>query len=103
MAVRRQWYPSDSGFTAQLQGILHWEAYSRLPQIAARTLVVHGDSDRLIPPANGELIAKSIRTARLVLIPKAGHIFSTDQPAATDREVLEFLAFAGASSSIGHQ
>jgi len=103
MAVRRQWYPSDSGFTAQLQGILGWEAYSRLPQIAARTLVVHGDCDRLIPPANGDLIAKRIRRARFVLIPNAGHIFSTDQPPATHREVLEFLAFDGASSSIGHE
>ena len=103
MAVRRQWYPSDSGFAAQLQGILGWEAYSRLPQIAARTLLVHGDSDRLIPPANGDLIAKRIRSAKFVLIPNAGHIFSTDQPAATHREVLEFLASAGANSSIGQQ
>ena len=103
MALLRQWYSTDTGFTAQLQGIMGWEAHGRLPQIGARTLVVHGDSDRLIPPANGELIAKRIPNAKFVLIRNAGHIFSTDQPAATDREVLEFLAFAGASSSIGHQ
>lgn len=92
MALRRQWYPTDSGFKAQLAGIMGWEAYSRLPQIAARTLVVHGDSDRLIPPANGDLIAKRIPGAKFVLIPNAGHIVSTDQPAATHREVLGFLS-----------
>jgi 3-oxoadipate enol-lactonase len=92
MVLRRKWYPTDSGFMAQLQGIMGWEAYSRLPQIAARTLVVHGDSDRLIPPANGDQIAKRIPGAKLVLIPNASHIFSTDQPAATHRKVLEFLS-----------
>src|SRR6516225_5374196 len=92
MALRRQWYPTDSGFMAQLQGIIGWEAYSRLPEIAAPTLVLHGDSDRLIPPANGDLIAKRIPGAKLVLIPHASHIFSTDQPATTHREVLKFLS-----------
>ena len=29
------------GYTAQLQGILAWEAYSRLPQVTASTLVIH--------------------------------------------------------------
>jgi 3-oxoadipate enol-lactonase len=102
MALRRQWYPSDSGFTAQLQGILGWEAYSRLPQISVPALVLHGDSDRLIPPANGDLIAKRIRKAKFVLIPNAGHILSTDQPARTHREVFEFLSLAAASSSTDH-
>jgi pimeloyl-ACP methyl ester carboxylesterase len=101
MALRRQWYPTDSGFKAQLAGIMGWEAYSRLPQIAARTLVVHGDSDRLIPPANGDLIAKRIPGAKFVLIPNAGHIFSTDQPAATHREVLGFLSSFEATA--GHR
>jgi 3-oxoadipate enol-lactonase len=102
MAVRRPWYPSDAGFTAQLQGILGWEAYSRLPQIAVSTLVVHGDSDRLIPPANGDLIAKRIPRAKFVLIPQAGHIFSTDQPVPTHREVLGFLSLPGLCSATGH-
>jgi 3-oxoadipate enol-lactonase len=101
MALRRQSYPTDSGFKAQLAGIMGWEAYSRLPQIAARTLVVHGDSDRLIPPANGDLIAKRIRGAKFVLIPNAGHIFSTDQSAATHREVLAFLSSSEATA--GHR
>jgi pimeloyl-ACP methyl ester carboxylesterase len=103
MALRRQWYPTDSGFMAQLQGIIGWEAYSRLPKIAAPTLVLHGDSDRLIPPVNGDLIAKRIPGAKLVLIPHASHIFSTDQPATTHREVLKFLSSLRSRSSTDHQ
>ena len=91
MVLRRKWYPTEAGYTGQLQGIPDWEAYTRLPQIAAPTLVVHGETDRLIPPANGGLIANRIPRAKLAMIPNAGHVFSTDQPDTTHREVLEFL------------
>jgi pimeloyl-ACP methyl ester carboxylesterase len=90
--LRKQWYPRPEGYTAQLNGILSWEAYSRLPQISAPTLVIHGESDRLVPPANGRIIAERIPGAKLVMIPHASHILSTDQPEAVHHAVLEFLA-----------
>jgi len=65
--------------------------------------VLHGDSDRLIPPINGELIAKRIPGAKLALIPDASHIFSTDQPATTHGEVLKFLSSLRSSSSTDYQ
>jgi pimeloyl-ACP methyl ester carboxylesterase len=89
--LRKKWYPRPEGYFAQLQGILAWEAYSRLPQISAPTLVIHGESDRLIPPANGRIIAERISGAKLVIIPHASHILSTDQPEAVHHAVLEFL------------
>ncbi len=75
-----------------MQGILAWESYSRLGQIATPTLVIHGESDRLVPAGNGKLIAENIRGAKLVMLPHASHIFTTDQPEAAQRAVLEFLA-----------
>ena len=95
MALRKQWWPNPAGHLAQLQGITVWEAYSRLDQIRVPTLVIHGESDQLVPPANGKLIAGRIRNAKLVLIPHAGHILATDQPDATHQAVLEFLAALG--------
>jgi pimeloyl-ACP methyl ester carboxylesterase len=68
-----------------------WEAYSRIAQINAPTLVIHGETDQLIPAANALLIAKRIPGAKLVMIPHASHIFSTDQPDASHRATLEFL------------
>ncbi|MFZ1008134.1 MAG: alpha/beta fold hydrolase [Candidatus Sulfotelmatobacter sp.] len=91
LKIRLQWPPAAEGFTGQLQGIIMWEAYSRISQIAAPTLVIHGDTDRLVPPANGKMIAGRIAGAKLVLIPHASHIFSTDQPELSHRTVLEFL------------
>ena len=92
LAVRRPWFPTAEGYLAQLQGIMAWEAYSRLPQIAAPTLVIHGESDRLVPPENGRRIAARIPNAQLVMIPRASHIFPTDQQAAAHRAMLDFLA-----------
>jgi pimeloyl-ACP methyl ester carboxylesterase len=92
IAVRRPWFPRPEAYIAQLQGILGWEAYSRLPQIKAPTLVIHGETDLLVPPANGELVAGRIPGAKLVMLPHASHIFMTDQPEAAHRAVVDFLA-----------
>jgi 3-oxoadipate enol-lactonase len=92
MAIRMKWFPTPQGYAGQLQGILGWEAYSRIAQITAPTLVIHGETDRLIPPANSQLIAERIPGAKLVLIPHASHIFETDQPSAAHHAILGFLA-----------
>lgn len=91
LAIRRPWFPRPEAYTAQLQGILAWEAYSRLSGIAVPTLVIHGESDRLVPPGNGKLIADRIPNAKLVMIPRAGHLFTTDQTNIAHSTILEFL------------
>jgi pimeloyl-ACP methyl ester carboxylesterase len=90
-AVRRKWYPSAEAYFAQLQAIMAWEAHSRLARISAPTLVIHGENDRLVPPQNAKLIAAGIPGAKLVMIPHASHIFTTDQPDAAHPAILEFL------------
>ena len=91
VSLRQPWLPSPDGYMAQLQGILAWEGYSRIAQITAPTLVIHGKSDALVPPGNGELIAKRIPGTRLVLLEHASHLFLTDQTQASYEEILEFL------------
>jgi len=92
MAIRMKWYPTPQGYAGQLQGIFGWEAYSRIAQISAPTLVIHGETDRLIPAANARLLAERIPGAKLALIPGASHIFETDQPSAAHHAILGFLA-----------
>jgi 3-oxoadipate enol-lactonase len=91
LVIRRPWFPSPEGYAAQLQGIIGWEAYSRLGQIIASTLVIHGESDRLIPPGNATLIAERIPAAKLVMIPHASHLFLTDQTEVSHHAILQFL------------
>jgi 3-oxoadipate enol-lactonase len=90
--LRLEWYPTADGYISQLQGIMAWEAYSRLSEIAVPTLVIHGESDQLIPPGNGKLVADRIPNAKLVMIPRASHIFPTDQPKIADQALLSFLS-----------
>jgi pimeloyl-ACP methyl ester carboxylesterase len=91
LAIRAPWLPTPEGYAAQLQGILGWEAYSRLGQIVAPTLVIHGETDRLVPPANAKLIAERIPGAKLIMIPHAGHLFLTDQTEVAHGAILDFL------------
>jgi len=91
-ALRLRWWPNPAGYQAQLQGILAWQAYDRLAQIKAPTLIIHGKTDRLIPPANATLIADRIEGAKLVMIPHASHVLGTDQPEAVNQAVQEFLS-----------
>jgi len=92
LEIRRPWFPSQEAYKAQLQGILAWESCSRLSQIHSPTLVIHGECDRLVPAGNGKLIAEKIPGAKLVVLPHASHIFTTDQPEEAHRAILEFLA-----------
>jgi pimeloyl-ACP methyl ester carboxylesterase len=91
LAIRRPWFPSPAGYAAQLQGILGWESYSRINQIVAPTLVIHGEADRLVPPGNAKLIAERIPGAKLVMIPHASHLFLTDQTEVSHHAILQFL------------
>ena len=90
--LRRRCLTSQAGYMSQLRAILAWECYSRLGEIKAPTLVIHGTSDALVPPANGKLIAERIPDAKLVLLEHASHLFTTDQTEAAHRAILEFLS-----------
>ncbi len=54
----------------------------RLYRIRAKTLLIWGESDKLIPPVYAEAFRKNIRQADVLMIPKAGHLVSFEQPAA---------------------
>lgn len=54
----------------------------RLYRIKAQTVVVWGDSDRLIPPVYAHAFKKGIRGAELVSIPEAGHMVILERPQA---------------------
>ena len=95
---RLRYPPEPEPYLAQLQAALGHDAGARLGELAAPALVVHGDADRVIPVANGRLLADAIPGAQLELWPGAGHLYPTDEPAA-DRGVARFLARADADRS----
>ncbi|MBP6012676.1 MAG: alpha/beta hydrolase [Alphaproteobacteria bacterium] len=52
----------------------------RLYRVKAKTLLVWGASDKLIPPVYGEAFRKAIKGAELAIVPKAGHMITLEQP-----------------------
>jgi pimeloyl-ACP methyl ester carboxylesterase len=53
---------------------------TRLYRIKARTLLVWGDSDRLIAPVYAQAFKKAIAGAELVAIAEAGHLVNIEKP-----------------------
>ena len=54
----------------------------RMYRIKAKTVIVWGDSDRLIPPTYAHGFKKGIKGAELVSIPEAGHMVIAEKTAA---------------------
>ena len=63
----------------------------RLRRITARTLIVWGREDALIPPPYGEAFKKAISKARLVRIAKAGHAVGQEKPEAVLKAIQDFF------------
>jgi len=63
----------------------------RLQRIAARTLIVWGTEDVLIPPVYGHAFKKAISKSKLVRIAKAGHAVGQEKPAAVLKAIKEFF------------
>ena len=90
--VQRLRFPIEpEPYMAQLAAALGHDAYDRLGEIAAPTLVVHGAADRMVAPANAQILADAIPGAELLMLPGAGHLYPTDAPEA-DRAVARFLS-----------
>jgi 3-oxoadipate enol-lactonase len=82
-------------YRAQMCAAALHNCFGRLGRIGARTMIVHGCDDRVIPAANAELMAERIPDVRLALLDACGHMFPTEDPDA-DRQIGDFLAEAAA-------
>ncbi len=87
---------SMEAILGQVEAVMSHKATDRLHQIKAPTLVITGDADRLIPPANSDVIARHVPNARLVKVPGGSHGFNFETPDVFNRHVLDFLAGAAA-------
>lgn len=83
--------PTDSlAYIHQAAAVATHTTYGRLHKLTVPTLVVHGEQDLVVPPANAVQLADRIPGARLRLWPDAGHLYIIDEPRA-DQEIARFL------------
>jgi pimeloyl-ACP methyl ester carboxylesterase len=86
-----QWGFSMEAILGQVSAVMGHKCTDRLHKIASPTLVITGDADLLVPPANSEILAREIPGAKLVKIPGGSHGFNFETPDLFNREVLSFL------------
>jgi 3-oxoadipate enol-lactonase len=84
----------------QMQAIQGHDTSARLPGLEVPTLVIHGTEDRMLPLANGELIARLVPGARLERLEGVGHMFWWEQPERSARLVAEHALGARAAAPV---
>ena len=63
-----------------------------LARIACPTIVIFGDEDQIVPLGEGQRMAQTIKGARMVRIPGAGHLPNLENPAAFNSALSTFFA-----------
>ncbi|MBZ9711914.1 alpha/beta fold hydrolase [Deinococcus multiflagellatus] len=71
--------------------LLNDSVQDALPGIRARTLIIWGERDVLVPLPLGQLLHEALPGSRLEVIPRAGHIVMVDAPRAFNRLLRAFL------------
>ena len=82
--------PFDA-WSAQAAAGAAFDAFDRIEEIAAPTLVLHGTEDAVVDSRNAALLERRIPDARVELFPGGGHLFFWEQPDRFVEVVREFL------------
>jgi pimeloyl-ACP methyl ester carboxylesterase len=90
-AYRDECAPPLEPWQAQLHAGAEFDAFDRIPEIAAPTLALTGGADVVIDPRNSELLAEWIPAARLQVVPDRGHLLYWEEPQLVASTVREFL------------
>ncbi len=91
-AVRPIGPPDPADALATLEILGREDLRPLLKDIQQQTLVVHGEADRIIPPAAGEYLAKTMRNSRLISLPGIGHAPFLSRPERLAQLLKEFCA-----------
>jgi pimeloyl-ACP methyl ester carboxylesterase len=83
--------PDPAGWQAQAAAGATFDAFDRIGEIAAPTLVLHGTDDGVVDVRNAAVLAERIPDARVELFEGTGHLFFWEQPERFVRAVEEFL------------
>jgi len=76
---------------AQAAAGVTFDAFERVGEISAPTLLLTGTADAVVDKRNSDLLAERIAGARVERFPRAGHLFFWEQPGRFVELVSGFL------------
>lgn len=79
---------------AHLRISANHDAWDRLPEIQAPTLVVHGDEDRMNPVGNARILHQRIADSQMLILPEGRHGFFEEFAEVVTPAVVRFLSSA---------
>ncbi|HLO86101.1 MAG TPA: alpha/beta hydrolase [Nostocaceae cyanobacterium] len=68
--------------------------FPQLAQIQPQTLILWGDSDKILGTGDAQKFNKAIPQSKLVWIPDCGHVPHLEQPQITAQHILEFSSYS---------
>jgi poly(3-hydroxyoctanoate) depolymerase len=84
--------PNPWGYAGQLWAGFAWTSLPWLHRLRMPTLVLAGESDLIVPPVNGRILAYRIPSARLQMLAGAGHLFLLERAGECGVLIADFLA-----------
>jgi 3-oxoadipate enol-lactonase len=92
LADRLEYPTPPECWRAQYDACVDWAArVTPVEEIAAPTLIVHGDADRVVPYENGVELARRIARSRFEAFSGAGHLLFLESPDRLNPMVASFL------------
>ena len=92
IALREANFVPEQVYLHQLQAAVGFDASARVQEIKARTLVITGDADIIVPAQNSHNLAARIPRAELRVIPGGSHTFFIEKADEFNRAIIEFIA-----------
>jgi pimeloyl-[acyl-carrier protein] methyl ester esterase len=91
--ILQDFQPQENGadLAAGLDYLINTDLRPKLSRIPSRALIIQGDQDNIVPPAQAEALRHYLIDARMVRIPGAGHAPFLTQAEAFNEVVGEFM------------
>ena len=83
--------PSIKGYLFQLSAMMGWSSIPFIRRIRAKTLIIMGGNDHIVPVVNGKILDTLLRRSRLKIIDGAGHLFLLTRRAETVALIRDFM------------
>ena len=81
----------ERAYLWQITAAVSFNVEGRVPDITARTLVITGDADSVVPPQNSRNLAQQIPGAELLIIEGGSHLFFIEKAEEFNSAVINFL------------